>query len=230
MIVWGGSWTNVGGKYDPVNDTWTATSTSGAPSPRSDHTAVFTGRQMLVWGGDDGSYSKGGGAYCACDASLHYADADGDGYGNPGAVVSSCARPPGYVDNPDDCDDSDAGMWRTPGEVPDLAVDEDGLLRWAPASDLGGTSVLYNVLRTEVPFEFVSAAICVGSDLASLSIGDAAHPAEGSAFFYLVRAENRCRKDRARSEAHRTELRAPDAVVHDGPGATPADDIHRSSH
>ena len=35
-------------------DTWTATSTTGAPSPRTGQTAVWTGSEMIVWGGETG--------------------------------------------------------------------------------------------------------------------------------------------------------------------------------
>jgi hypothetical protein len=34
-----------------VEDTWTATSTTNAPSARAGHTAVWTGSEMIVWGG-----------------------------------------------------------------------------------------------------------------------------------------------------------------------------------
>jgi hypothetical protein len=34
-----------------TNDTWTATSTDGAPSARRNHTAVWTGSEMIIWGG-----------------------------------------------------------------------------------------------------------------------------------------------------------------------------------
>src|SRR6476620_3238052 len=34
-----------------INDTWTATSTTNAPSGRWAHTAVWTGSEMIVWGG-----------------------------------------------------------------------------------------------------------------------------------------------------------------------------------
>jgi len=54
MIVWGGSSggvLNTGGVYDPDTDTWTATSTTNAPTGRYDHTAVWTGSRMIVWGG-----------------------------------------------------------------------------------------------------------------------------------------------------------------------------------
>jgi N-acetylneuraminic acid mutarotase len=62
MVIWGGSggtgatqFLNTGGRYDPITDTWTPTTTNGAPSGRQMHTAVWTGTRMIVWGGWDGS-------------------------------------------------------------------------------------------------------------------------------------------------------------------------------
>ena len=40
-----------GGRYNPSTDTWIATSTTNAPDARNAHTAVWTGSQMIVWGG-----------------------------------------------------------------------------------------------------------------------------------------------------------------------------------
>src|SRR6266403_348402 len=40
-----------GGRYNPITDTWTATSTTNAPDGRAYHTAVWTGSEMIVWGG-----------------------------------------------------------------------------------------------------------------------------------------------------------------------------------
>src|SRR5262249_9208551 len=34
-----------------IDDSWTATSTTNEPSARSSHTAVWTGSEMIVWGG-----------------------------------------------------------------------------------------------------------------------------------------------------------------------------------
>jgi N-acetylneuraminic acid mutarotase len=60
LIVWGGSTGdlrnviqefNTGGRYDPATDSWVPTSLNAAPSPRDSHTAVWTGREMIVWGG-----------------------------------------------------------------------------------------------------------------------------------------------------------------------------------
>jgi N-acetylneuraminic acid mutarotase len=62
MVVWGGAQgglipnTNTGGRYDPSTDSWASTSTGlGAPIGRYGHSAVWTGREMVVWGGDSGS-------------------------------------------------------------------------------------------------------------------------------------------------------------------------------
>ena len=59
MIVWGGFCydgntdhrLNTGGRYNPSTDSWTATSTTNAPSGRDQLTAVWTDSEMIVWGG-----------------------------------------------------------------------------------------------------------------------------------------------------------------------------------
>src|SRR5216683_777017 len=47
---------------DGVHSPWTATNTVGAPSGREAHTAVWTGSEMIVWGGFDrfGPFNTGG--------------------------------------------------------------------------------------------------------------------------------------------------------------------------
>ena len=86
MIVWGGRSPGViyvdgiytGGRYSPATDTWRATSVISAPSGRESHTAVWTGSDMIVWGGlvdDTTSYTTSGGHYCVavtatCPASM----------------------------------------------------------------------------------------------------------------------------------------------------------------
>ncbi len=59
MIVWGGEGSSrggrilkTGGRYNPSTDSWVATTTTGAPSARFLHTAVWTGTEMIVWGGE----------------------------------------------------------------------------------------------------------------------------------------------------------------------------------
>ena len=72
MIVWGGetlvpSFTrfNNGARYDPATDTWRPVSAAGAPEARRFHTAVWTGSEMIVWGGDTVNSANGntGGRY-----------------------------------------------------------------------------------------------------------------------------------------------------------------------
>jgi hypothetical protein len=46
-----------------VEDTWTATSTTNAPSARAGHTAVWTGSEMIVWGGGASGLMNTGGKY-----------------------------------------------------------------------------------------------------------------------------------------------------------------------
>jgi hypothetical protein len=69
MVIWGGNissatptFVNSGGMYRPDLDQWTPVSTVSPPSPRAGHTAVWTGTQMIVWGGFDssGSLNTGG--------------------------------------------------------------------------------------------------------------------------------------------------------------------------
>jgi hypothetical protein len=62
MIIWGGQfydnvtlryeYTNTGAIYDFETDTWSTISNgAGCPSPRFSHLAVWTGNEMIVWGG-----------------------------------------------------------------------------------------------------------------------------------------------------------------------------------
>ena len=68
MIVWGGERENTvplntGGRYNPGTNSWTATSIGNAPDARSGHTAVWTGSNMIVWGGARNVPFNSGGRY-----------------------------------------------------------------------------------------------------------------------------------------------------------------------
>src|SRR5438105_15623846 len=56
---------NTGGKYTPSTNTWTSTTTMNAPATRTGHTAVWTGSEMIIWGGWNGlsSLFNSGGKY-----------------------------------------------------------------------------------------------------------------------------------------------------------------------
>src|SRR5262249_56663908 len=48
---------------DPATDAWVATSLAGRASDRSNHAAVWTGTEMIVWGGNADSTLNTGGRY-----------------------------------------------------------------------------------------------------------------------------------------------------------------------
>ncbi|OLE66806.1 MAG: hypothetical protein AUG09_05670 [Acidobacteria bacterium 13_1_20CM_2_68_7] len=71
MLVWGGFRHSLGGPYTyfddgyaylPTTDSWSQLSRLGAPSPREHHAALWTGEQMLIWGGDGPNGILGDGA------------------------------------------------------------------------------------------------------------------------------------------------------------------------
>ena len=79
MIVWGGTVdlfnntdTNTGGRYNPGTNNWMATTTTNPPEARDGHRAVWSGSEMIVWGGFndlDPFYLNTGGRYCAPSGS-----------------------------------------------------------------------------------------------------------------------------------------------------------------
>jgi len=124
MIVWGGAApnvTNTGARYDPSVDTWLATATASAPSPRVSHTAVWADGLMIVWGGQGpgGAKLASGGRY----AFGQSADDDGDGFTDCGG----------------DCDDLSASVY--PGALEacnGLDDDCDGIVDTGGDADLDG--------------------------------------------------------------------------------------------
>ena len=81
MTIWGGatggatpSLLNTGARYNPSTDTWSTTSLTSRPDGRSNHTAVWTGTEMIIWGGFDSLYSdlNTGGIYRPGDALYFY--------------------------------------------------------------------------------------------------------------------------------------------------------------
>ncbi len=71
MIVWGRRCSDCyktggqeGGIYNPVTDSWRRTRRKGAPQPRHEFTAIWSGSEMIVWGGSSfHDYLNTGGRY-----------------------------------------------------------------------------------------------------------------------------------------------------------------------
>jgi N-acetylneuraminic acid mutarotase len=137
FIVWGGYdlddigatiFVNTGAEYSPATDTWTPTAMGvPPPDPRAEHTAVWDGTEMIVWGGMRAFFSQellaDGARYCVCQGdTFSYRDADGDGYGDPALMSATCdgTIPAGFVSDNGDCNDADPAIH--PG-VPDAICD-----------------------------------------------------------------------------------------------------------
>jgi N-acetylneuraminic acid mutarotase len=69
MLIWGGTDTlhNLsyadGARYAPASDSWTAITTTAAPTPRWSHSGVWTGSRLLIWGGWNISAQGTGASY-----------------------------------------------------------------------------------------------------------------------------------------------------------------------
>ncbi len=79
MIIWGGfggrigeeeQIFNNGARFNPATGEWKPLSTRGTPSARFGHSAVWTGTEMIIWGG----YSDGQTAYAGAHADAHLDD------------------------------------------------------------------------------------------------------------------------------------------------------------
>jgi hypothetical protein len=155
MIVWGGGpdasgarYGHSGGRYNPSNGSWLATSTGAdVPVARGSQSAVWTGSEMIVWAGAVQNYANywstvaSGGRYCADSCATPatlYQDVDGDGYGVSGVTQVTCGHPANWAALAGDCNESNAAIH--PGAVEScnqLDDDCDGVVDGADADGDG---------------------------------------------------------------------------------------------
>jgi N-acetylneuraminic acid mutarotase len=101
MDVWGGqddtvTQLNTGGRYNPTSNTWAAISTLAAPIGRRFHTAIWSGTEMIPWGGWNGVDLDSGGRYCsgACVSSPPAGSSTMSAGKQPGTVLISWTAVP----------------------------------------------------------------------------------------------------------------------------------------
>jgi hypothetical protein len=97
-----------------------------------------------------------------------------------------------------DCNAASAVVWAPPGEATTLRLSHDrgtgvSTLTWAAPGFRGTTApLLYDVLRSAAPADFVGVATCLESDGTDLTATDPATPESSALRAYLVRAQNGC--------------------------------------
>lgn len=250
MIVWGGSLSNglstdTGGRYAPLTDSWALTSTaSGVPIGRGQHTAVWTGAEMIVWGGYPPTAT--GGVYCACgDPLTVYRDTDGDDFGDAASPLLNCdgSVPDGYAANDTDCDDGNAEVHPAAAEsCNDLdddcndEVDEGFAVPGSPQLELDSEQLLwsavvpgtgYDVVRGDLEAllsssgDFTSATVeCVANGWTGTSLAQGDVPDPGDAHWYLIRAVN-CTADGTWNSGGPAQQGSRDGEIDASAGACP---------
>ena len=221
MVVWGGQDSlstplDTGARYDVATNTWLPTYPGpDLPSARAWPSAVWTGAEMIVWGGFP--LNQEGGRYCvpSCTTTTtYYRDLDGDGYGRFDQTALGCATPPpGYSEFSTDCNDADSstypgapemcdGIDRNCDTVVDVAVPQEAFftsagkagttiqLAWGAAPGATG----YDVARGSVNGFPVGSGVeaCIGDGVGATSLDDAGTPVPGSGYWYLLRGVNSC--------------------------------------
>ena len=176
MIAWGGLTATqaplkTGGRYNPVIDTWAPTSTgANVPLARYAHAAEWTGRELVIWGGNDKVELEGnfiesgmssGGHYCVngcAQPQTFYRDADGDGFGNANLPALACALPVGFSAASTDCNDTNPSV--NPGATEacnGVDLNCDGVGDTAIPSEIGfGAIVRLGPTSARYPWSTVS--------------------------------------------------------------------------
>jgi hypothetical protein len=226
MIVWGGytqlfGYQNTGSRYDTSTNEWVATSGgTNLPPPRGQHTAVWTGTEMIVWGGYP--ITASGGRYCVCSSSQTlYRDRDGDGYGDAASTMEACAgaSPAGWAANDTYCNDASAatnpgateicdGVDNDCDEVTDNAPAPTGIASLAVSQPAPGTARLgwtygggdptgFDIVRGDLATlggtggDFAAATeTCLEDDTTNPTVDDADTLSPGAGSWYLLRAMN----------------------------------------
>jgi hypothetical protein len=210
MIIWGGMYSgginqsvNTGGRYTPSSNSWVSTSTgTNNPQDRMYHTAVWTGNDMVVWGGSSSSYPgslNSGGRYSPSSNSwlstLTGANVPVPRYGHTEVWTGIAMIIWGGLGANEDM--QTGGIYYIPYAPSGLSnnsasdvsgcIDSGVLVSWPAPSNWGdrGTSTrTFDILRD-------STAIATGLSEATLSYSDTTG-VNGTSCLYQVRANNGC--------------------------------------
>ena len=198
MIVWGGLTQNPpntsardGGIYDPVADTWSPTPLTNAPTGRFNHTCVWTGSRMIVWGGSGlvspdsgGVYDPAAGAWTTTSTVGAPIYSTGLTSVWTGAEMITWGGNVGGRYTPFDPNR------QTPDEVNPLSVGKTGStaqLSWSAVPAANTYSVTRGVLSLLSSNQY---GTCLSAGLVPTSYDDSDDPGAGQGFLYLVQGVN----------------------------------------
>jgi hypothetical protein len=113
-------------------------------------------------------------------------DRDGDGFGDSGDASCLSLVP--------DCNDFDATIWGTPGEIRNVRFVTKFQQVWDPPIEPGALTgaLVYDTLRAVSPSGFLSAVCVETGDGPNTTAADPLVPSAGQSIFYLGRAKNAC--------------------------------------
>jgi hypothetical protein len=148
MFAWGGCTgsscvvdVHTGGLYNPGTDTWTATTTDHVIEGREFHTMVWTGSEVIVWGGQTNrnGYTHIGGRYLFSTPVNTAPQANLDSFDvQSGAVLLVLA--PGVLANDSDANgDPLTAVLITGPTHGDLGFNTDGSFTYTPDPGFSGT-------------------------------------------------------------------------------------------
>jgi len=111
---------------------------------------------------------------CPLVANASQLDSDNDGAGN------ACDAAP-----------ADSGVFAVPGEVDELSFDDDKVtLTWSSAAPTSGYLTVHDLARGGLDAFPVGVSTCLAAGISGASATDAALPAPGAGYWYLVRGRN----------------------------------------
>jgi VCBS repeat-containing protein len=150
MIVWGGCTGSTscpnevytGGRYNPLTDAWMETSIQSAPSQRSNASAVWTGTEMIVWGGlagNVGTYTTSGGFYHVSTIPNEAPVASPDSFSTDEDLQLTVPAS-GVLENDTDEDGNPLSALLVSNPIHgDLNLEADGSFTYMPDSDFSGS-------------------------------------------------------------------------------------------
>ncbi len=133
MIVWGGfnysvpgTWYQSGGRYNPASNSWRSTSLTNAPSPRSNAAAVWSGKEMIIWGG---FFTASGGIFTYPNSGGRY-----NPFSDSWIPTATAGAPVGRTLHSGVWNGAELMVWGGYGNNPGTTVFQDGG-RYNPTTD-----------------------------------------------------------------------------------------------